>query len=205
MQDVLREADLSAGAVYRYFTGKEDIVLAIATEAVAEVTAACEAIFDADAPPPLDEALGAVFAALERLAGSQAVARLAVQVWGEAVRSPALAERVSVIYGGLRRFFTRLVVAYQDRGMMCAEVPPEDVGAVLAGLASGFLVQQALLRDVDAVMFSNGVRALTTGNGTSVQRPARRLQSAPSKTGSVVRQRGPGGSAGGSPSSTKSR
>lgn len=30
MQDVLKEVGLSAGAVYRYFTGKEDLIAAIA-------------------------------------------------------------------------------------------------------------------------------------------------------------------------------
>src|ERR1700685_4704206 len=39
MQDVLTEADLSAGAVYRYFRGKEDIIAAIADEALAELPA----------------------------------------------------------------------------------------------------------------------------------------------------------------------
>jgi TetR/AcrR family transcriptional regulator, transcriptional repressor of aconitase len=30
MQDILREADLSAGAVYRYFRSKEELIVAIA-------------------------------------------------------------------------------------------------------------------------------------------------------------------------------
>ncbi|MBW8820389.1 MAG: helix-turn-helix transcriptional regulator, partial [Streptomyces sp.] len=32
MQDVLKEADLSAGAVYRYFSGKEELIGAIVGE-----------------------------------------------------------------------------------------------------------------------------------------------------------------------------
>lgn len=37
MQDVLKEVDLSAGAVYRYFSGKEELIAAIVTEVLQEV------------------------------------------------------------------------------------------------------------------------------------------------------------------------
>lgn len=40
MQDVLKEADLSAGAVYRYFSGKEELIAAIVSEVLGEVRAA---------------------------------------------------------------------------------------------------------------------------------------------------------------------
>lgn len=37
MQDVLKEADLSAGAVYRYFSGKEELIAAIVGEVLSLV------------------------------------------------------------------------------------------------------------------------------------------------------------------------
>ena len=37
MQDVLKEIDLSAGAVYRYFSGKEELIGAIVSEVLQEV------------------------------------------------------------------------------------------------------------------------------------------------------------------------
>src|SRR5918996_3551850 len=91
MQDVLGEANLSSGAVYRYFGSKDEIIAAIAAEAVAEVAGALDSAFDADDPPPLDEVLGAAFLAIRRVDADQGMARLALQVWSEAVRSPVLA------------------------------------------------------------------------------------------------------------------
>ena len=91
MQDVLAEANLSAGAVYRYFRGKDEIIAAIAGEAVAEIAGALDSAFDTGDPPPLDEVLGAAFLAIQRVDAEQGVAKLALQVWGEAMRSPALA------------------------------------------------------------------------------------------------------------------
>ncbi|MYW34996.1 helix-turn-helix domain-containing protein [Streptomyces sp. SID2119] len=40
MQDVLKEVGLSAGAVYRYFPGKEDIIAAITEETFATIRGA---------------------------------------------------------------------------------------------------------------------------------------------------------------------
>jgi AcrR family transcriptional regulator len=160
MQDVLAEAGLSAGAVYRYFPGKEAIIAAIAKEAVTEVAGALDGAFDADDPPPLDEVLGAAFRAIQRIDAEQGVARLALQVWGEAVRSPALAE---VLKGEIRRVrgsLTRLVETYQARGLMPADLPAEQVARVLIGLLPGFVFQHALLGDVDADTFRAGLRTL---------------------------------------------
>lgn len=167
MQDVLAEAGLSAGAVYRYFRGKEEIIAAIAGEAVSEVAGAVDSAFDADDPPPLDEVLGSAFLAIRRIDADQGLARLALQVWGEAVRSPALNE---ILRGEVRRVrssLTRLVQAYQARGLMAADTPPEQVAQVLIGLLPGFVFQHALIGDVDPAAFRAGLRTLLTTRLTS--------------------------------------
>ena len=162
MQDVLGEANLSAGAVYRYFSSKDEIIAAIAGEAVAEVAGALDTAFDADDPPPLDEVLGAAFLAIRRVDAEQGMAKLALQVWGEAVRSPALAETLRAVIARVQGSLARLVGIYQDRGLMAADAPPEQVARVLIGLLPGFVLQHALLDDVDPADFRSGLRTLLT-------------------------------------------
>jgi AcrR family transcriptional regulator len=162
MQDVLAEANLSAGAVYRYFRGKDEIIAAIAGEVVAEVAGALDVAFAAADPPPLDEVLGAAFLAIERVDAEQGFARLALQVWGEAVRSPALAEMIRGEVPRLRDTLARLVRVYQDRGLMAADAPAEQVAQVLVGLLPGFVFQHVLLGDVDPAAFRAGLRTLLT-------------------------------------------
>jgi AcrR family transcriptional regulator len=162
MQDVLAEAELSAGAVYRYFRGKDEIIAAIAGEAVSEVAGAIDSAFDADDPPPLDEALGAAFLAIRRIDADQGFARLALQVWGEAVRSPALNETLRGEFRRVRGSLTRLVQVYQSRGLMAADAPPEQVAQVLVGLLPGFVFQHALIGDVDPAAFRAGLSTLLT-------------------------------------------
>jgi AcrR family transcriptional regulator len=80
MQDIVRESGISAGLVYRYFEGKDDMIAAIVAEwqDQREVVLAEPAYLD-----------------LLRSAGDPANRermRLGVQIWAEAVRSPRIAE-----------------------------------------------------------------------------------------------------------------
>lgn len=60
MQDVLKEVDLSAGAVYRYFSGKDELISAIVTEVLGEIREHFEAAARQSPPPPPDELVGRV-------------------------------------------------------------------------------------------------------------------------------------------------
>jgi TetR/AcrR family transcriptional regulator, transcriptional repressor of aconitase len=166
MQDILYEANLSAGGLYRYFRSKDDIIAAIATDSLAEVTRAFEGALDSDPPPPLDEALGYLFASLEQLSNTQHLDRLAIQVWAEALRSPSVAERVTESANSVRDILTRLVEMYQTHDMISRDVPAEHVARLLAGLVPGFMVQHALFGDVDAAMLRDAVRAIA--NSTNI-------------------------------------
>src|SRR5512139_1067077 len=50
MADVIREADLSAGAVYGYFRGKSDIIRAIAERSIGSVATLLHGLVGQDAP-----------------------------------------------------------------------------------------------------------------------------------------------------------
>ncbi|SCE42811.1 transcriptional regulator, TetR family [Streptomyces sp. DpondAA-F4a] len=52
MQDVLKEVGLSAGAVYRYFAGKDDLIAAIADEAFQYIRHAFSEAAEISPPPP---------------------------------------------------------------------------------------------------------------------------------------------------------
>ena len=160
MQDVLTEADLSAGAVYRYFRGKEEIIAAIADGALAEIRASVADVLVADPLPSLEDVVGRIIAVVGRLDSTQELANLAIQVWAEALRSPALAESVAETLHGVRRVLADVVATYAERGLMSPDVPPMSVAKVLTGMTPAFAVQRALLGDVDEQEFRDGLRAL---------------------------------------------
>lgn len=163
MQDLLAEAELSAGAVYRYFKGKDDIIAAIAAEALAEVATSFD-MHDADEPPQLDNIIDLVLQVEKPpLAGSPDSARLLVQIWSEALRSPELAAQLTDVMAASRGILGGLVAQHQKRGLLPDDVPAEQVAAVLIAFVDGFMVQRAVHGHADAVAFRNGLRALMSG------------------------------------------
>jgi TetR/AcrR family transcriptional regulator, transcriptional repressor of aconitase len=163
MQDVLAEAELSVGAVYRYFKGKDDIIAAIVAEALAEVATTFDA-YDPDQLPHLDDIVDLVLKAEKPpLAGSPESARLLVQIWAEALRSPELAAQLTGVVAATRGVIGRLVARHQERGLLPADVPAEQVADVLIAFVDGFMVQRAVHGHADPVAFRNGLRALMSG------------------------------------------
>jgi AcrR family transcriptional regulator len=159
MQDIFAEAGLSAGAVYSHFTGKDEIITAIAEDVIDKITSAVEAGLPDGERPTLDEALAGFFATLQRLD----IAPIAVIVWGEAIRDPALSERLSGLYHGLAEYFTELVRIGQARGSIDPGTPAKQTAVVLTALGPAFLHQLAFGPGIDAPRFTQGLRALMRG------------------------------------------
>jgi AcrR family transcriptional regulator len=159
MQDIFAEANLSAGATYRYFKSKEQIIAAIATDVLGYLAQTFSDVFEAEEPPPLDEAFLRIGRAFEELDRELGVAKMAVQVWAEAVRSPALQEQIRGLVGGIRRFMAELVERYQRQGEI-GPGDPYEIGKALLAVWPGFIVQYAILGDLDAETFASGLRSL---------------------------------------------
>ncbi|WNZ13306.1 TetR/AcrR family transcriptional regulator [Streptomyces sp. 11x1] len=168
MQDVLKEADLSAGAVYRYFSGKEELIAAIAGTVLAEVRAAFEEATTQSPPPPPDVLIGTVLRrVLHRQpmlgeAGESLYPRLMVQVWAETLRNPELHAILQEGFAEVRKPWVKIVEAYQDAGMMRADIPAISVARTMVALAQGFLAQYALFGEAPVQVVELGLRALTS-------------------------------------------
>ncbi|MEU9167989.1 TetR/AcrR family transcriptional regulator [Streptomyces sp. NPDC048420] len=166
MQDVLKEVDLSAGAVYRYFSGKEELIGAIVAEVLGQVREGFEEAGRSSPPPPPDllvaSVLGRVLATKESLTvdGRPAYPRLVVQVWTETLRNDELAAVLREGYSSVREAWARIVKAYQDAGTMRSDVPPESVARTMMAAAMGFIAQQALFGPTPTEILGDGLRAL---------------------------------------------
>ncbi|MEV0637622.1 TetR/AcrR family transcriptional regulator [Streptomyces sp. NPDC050619] len=166
MQDVLKEVDLSAGAVYRYFSGKEELIAAIVGEVLGEVREAFEEAAKQHPPQPPDLLVGAVLnrtfglRASLTVDGEPAFPRLVIQAWGETLRNPELATVLREAYSSVGEAWERVVEAYQDAGMMRADVPAEHVARTMVAMVQGFVAQQPLLGQAPVEVLQNGLRAL---------------------------------------------
>ncbi len=168
MQDIFTESGLSTGAVYRYFRSREEIVEAIARDALAPVRAVFDEMLAADIPAPLADELATVARLIESVSGPDGVLRVTVQLWGQALFKPEIASLARGGYGELRSLVTQLVRRAQDAGQIDPDGDAEQLGQVLFAVLLGFIVQRLLLQDVDADGFRRGLQVLL-GNGSAVR------------------------------------
>lgn len=73
------------------------------------------------------------------------LARLAVQVWAEALGNPGLGGRLAVAYRTLTARFADLAAAYQRRGDLRAGTAPTDIARVLTLIGPAYLLRRALI------------------------------------------------------------
>jgi AcrR family transcriptional regulator len=159
IQDVIAEAGLSVGAVYRYFPSKTELISAIADQFVSQVEVALSALA-ADESIPLPEAMDRAVDLMEHNLGDDGIMRLAVQLWAEALRDPAIGAFVSGVYNGLRATFVILARRAQASGELPSAADPEAVGAALFSLLLGFGLQRLLTGRPGRRLYQSGVRAL---------------------------------------------
>ncbi|MEV2189764.1 TetR/AcrR family transcriptional regulator [Streptomyces phaeochromogenes] len=170
MQDVLKEVDLSAGAVYRYFSGKDELIAAIVTEVLGGIREAFEAAARQTPPPPPDVLVGQVLTQVLGLGGEAkhgltwegeaSFPRLMVQVWTETLRDGELSRVLREGFGTVRAAWVKVVEGYQEAGVMRADIPADHVARTMIATAQGFAAQQALFGSAPVEVIQDGLRGL---------------------------------------------
>jgi AcrR family transcriptional regulator len=162
MADVIRESGLSAGAVYGYFKSKDEIVSAIADQALSTIDELFEGILATDQPLTPLAALEATLEHVVRIAEQPGgdVTRVALQAWAEAMHNDAIAGIAKEKYSLLRRHFVAVAKRAQADGTVDPDTDPEYIAQVLFGLIPGFVLQRLLLGDVTPQTFTTGFAAL---------------------------------------------
>jgi AcrR family transcriptional regulator len=162
MADVFAEAGLSAGAVYRYFRSKDEIITAIAEEVVGHVTDLLVPLVEQEPTPTLDSVIRDGLVSVDDLAfGEYGFAQLAPQVWAEALRNDQLLGVIRSRYTVVREALSRLIVAEQKAGRVDVDAEPDDVAAVLFGSIIGYLLQRLLFGHLRPESYAAGLAALT--------------------------------------------
>jgi AcrR family transcriptional regulator len=160
MQDVFAESGLSAGAVYRYFKSKNEIIAAIVGETGTRLRAFMEEVLREEPLPPLDDVIGRFAEMIVSWSGEDGIVRLAPQAWALASYDPQFAGRVHDTMCGMRDLWTVYAERMRDAGRLPPDADTEAVGKVLIGILPGFIIQLVLLGDADADTMRRGVRAL---------------------------------------------
>ncbi|WUH92019.1 TetR/AcrR family transcriptional regulator [Streptomyces sp. NBC_00433] len=162
MPDVFAEAGLSAGAVYRYFPGKEALITAIAEVSTRQLVDILDAHLAKSEPAPPEELLPAIVEDLTALGAGTAPAPMALQVWSEMMRDRQLAGAVADMLGAVQERLTELCRRYQAAGVLDPGLDPGDTARVLIALIQGWIIQWNTMGLAAHQQIRAGVRALLT-------------------------------------------
>ncbi len=162
MADVIAASGLSAGAVYRYFRSKDDLIAAIVDRVLGQAADRFDTLLQEGHAPAPAEAVAAAVDLVASVAerGPVDMTRVAVQAWAEALRNPAVAAVAGKAYTTIRSYFIEVARRAQHAGRLQADADPAPMGAALFSMVLGFLLQRLLLGDLTPETYVAGVRAL---------------------------------------------
>ena len=142
LADIVAESGLSNGAIYRYFTSKDDIVVAICEQGSpafpGELSAAAIHRFLEDA---------------RAMARDEGHARLVAQIYAEAAISPPVA---AVVQQQLARVRDAVAALMPER----SGADTGQVAEAFVALCVGYLQQLAVRGDVDSAPFAAALMAI---------------------------------------------
>lgn len=158
MDDILTRAKLSAGGAYRYFSGKDEIIAAIAHENVSSLTAAIDAMAVPEPPPTLAETIPRLVALADQMADGPG--KLALMVWGEAQTDPTIAALIQTEAPRVRAAVQELVRRANPEPVASGKVTVENLGNIIASLVPGYILQRRILGGVDPDTYAATIVAL---------------------------------------------
>ncbi|OBF50015.1 hypothetical protein A5756_22655 [Mycobacterium sp. 852002-53434_SCH5985345] len=137
MHDLVEEAGMSSGAVYRYFPSKDAVIEAIAADNLERVVAVIGQAIDDGATP--QAAIATVLDFVTRRHGEDGFAAIAVLVWSEALRNATLAAHLREAIG------TALAKLSTDAPPQSGvRIDPTAVADLLLCVLPGYLMRLAL-------------------------------------------------------------
>jgi TetR/AcrR family transcriptional regulator, transcriptional repressor of aconitase len=160
LQEIFRESGLSAGAVYRYFKSKDELVQAIGTEVFGHFATALASALSQDPLPGVDEVVGRLALAAQGIGGEDGLARLAPLAWAEALHDPAMATTVRRNLSGLQAQVTEWLTRLTADGRLGPGADVTALAAALLALLPGYLVLHLLGGALDLTTFELGLAQL---------------------------------------------
>lgn len=154
MDDILAEANMSSGALYLYFKGKNEIIEATAASAVAHLSQAIDLDeHDLENFHGFSAVLEEIFLAVDQLVKGD-FGRMPLIAWGEAQTDKNLKKIVSKQIYLIRENMTDLARLCKKEGLIESKKSPTEIGKVIFGLLPGYILQSLIMGDVSAKSYA---------------------------------------------------
>jgi len=163
MDDICQEAGLSPGAVYRYFSSKEDIIEASCKRSQQAWATSFEIVERKGRTlDVLDELVDVSCRRLEQRSDSEM--RLKAELIAEALRNPRVEEAIRRIRNNALQYFEGLIRRGQEKGEINADLDSNAVAQLYATIYDGLALQKTVDPNTDIWKCAEAFKALCRGN-----------------------------------------
>lgn len=160
MDDIIRQAGLSAGAVYSYFKNKDELILAAVTTSLSGLSALVVPLFARDRLPKPEELVRDILDAVESFTAREGfdLKRIALLGWAEQQRNETLRGVMQGSYAMFRGQLAASVRVWQRDGVIDAAADADEVARTMLALILGYVVEAAVMGDMRPEMIAGGLR-----------------------------------------------
>jgi AcrR family transcriptional regulator len=163
MQDICDEAELSPGAIYRYFRSKDEIIEAMCQRGLTDNTAAIqEAMAREGTQSVFNELIRLFFLELENLKSAE-ICAISIELVTEAPRNEQVREFLTNNNREVRAPLQQLIREAQRRGDIEPSLDSEAIVRVMVALYQGFLTQKLVEPELDVERYAEVLKALFGG------------------------------------------
>lgn len=167
MHDICREAEMSPGALYRYFPSKEAIIEAIAE---ADRTKDAALLAEALANPDIVEGIVQAMMTHLRVSHENNMAPLFTEIRAEALRNPSVLETCECSMRQVHELIFRRIQAAIAAGQIRPAVSVETLMAVMVSIGEGIVLNDLPSKGIDLDEVEHMVRTSVTANLRPVAR-----------------------------------
>jgi AcrR family transcriptional regulator len=162
MEQIIREAGLSAGAVYLYFKSKEELILSAIGAQMTAVRDEVLPLLEKAQPETPAEFIQEVTESIARFTNRMGFDLNAVilMCWSEAQTNSKVKDLVRSYQKGYRKSLSKLVERWQKKSLIEAKADPDDIAKALLSFLLGFIAPSALIGDVKPRSLTRGINAL---------------------------------------------
>ncbi len=162
MDDIIAEAELSAGAVYSYFKNKDDLIRAALTTSMTGLSERLRPMLESEEPPPPVILLEGIAAAVEDYTKRDGfdLKRLALLGWAESQRDETLKGIMHAFYTGFVAQLAGCVSRWKKAGLVTSSASDDHIARALLALVLGYVVQAAVVGGIDPKILREGVEGL---------------------------------------------
>ncbi len=163
MDDIIRASGLSAGAVYSYFSSKDDLILSAVTTSLAGLGGRVMSMLKADPPLPPELLARDIAAAIDEFTTREGydLKRIALMGWSEAQHNERLRQVMQAFYRAVRDAVGEVAKVWKESGVIAGDATTSSVAKAFVSLVLGYVVQSALLGDIAPKDMAEGLKHLT--------------------------------------------